>query len=387
MLNTKYAPWPSFTKVESDAVTGVLMSNRVNYWTGAVGKRFEEDFAKWCGVTYAIAIANGTLAIEIALRALGIKEGDEVIVPPRTFMATASSVSILGAVPIFADIDLRTQNISAKSIKENITERTKAVICVHLSGLPCDMDAIKDVCLPHNIKIIEDCAQAHGAKYKGKSVGGLGDIAAWSFCQDKIMTTGGEGGMVTTNDEELFKFMWGFKDHGKSYDTVFNYEHPPGFNFLHESIGSNYRLTEMQSAIGLCQLRKVDQWVERRRELAECYKGVINKYGFAEDYSSNEDYYHAHYRYYAKWNHKDVSRDEFIEICTAKDIPIFQGSCPEVYLEKAFEGTISRPVRPLPNAHQIGKDCFMLLTHPTLTNEDVSEICNNLDQVLQSLSK
>ncbi len=387
MLNTKYSPWPNFSETECAIVAEVLRSNKVNYWTGNKGKEFEQKFSQWVGSEYAIGLANGTLALEIALRALGVSVGDEVIIPPRTFMATASAVSIIGAIPIFADIDPFSQNISAGEIAKKITSKTKAVICVHLAGWPCDMDEIIAVCQPHNIKIVEDCAQAHGAQYRGKPVGSFGHIAAWSFCQDKIITTGGEGGMVTTNDLDLYKWMWEFKDHGKSYNSVYNKKHPPGFRWLHDSIGSNYRLTEMQSALGIYQLDQVDDWVDRRREIAAAYRAVIEKYDFIEGHKPDNDIKHAYYRYYAFWEHPKVTRDQFIELCTAKELPIFQGSCSEVYREKAFLNTVSLPKRPLKNAVKVGLESLMFLTHPSLTNDEVQDMCNKLESILKKVRK
>ncbi|MDA7568190.1 DegT/DnrJ/EryC1/StrS aminotransferase family protein [Emcibacteraceae bacterium] len=386
MLNNKYSPWPSFDEKEIAIVSEVLRSNKVNYWTGTKGKEFEASFAKWCEADYGVAITNGTIALEVALRAVGVEPGDEVIVPPRTFMATASSVMILGAIPKFADIDPISQNICPRSISKNITQKTKAIICVHLAGWPCEMDEIKKICEANEIKIIEDCAQAHGAKYKGRSVGSLGDIAAWSFCQDKIMSTGGEGGMITTNSEDLYKSVWEFKDHGKSYDAVFHQEHPPGFRWLHDSIGSNYRMTEMQAAIGLYQLTKVQEWVERRRVIAKKYSQVINQYEFVRDHSPGNDIYHSYYRYYAFWSHETVTRDDFINLCSQHEIPVFQGSCSEVYLEKAFLNTEAKPQKALKEAQNLGKSSLMFLTHPTLSDNEIDEICINLHQILQQIS-
>lgn len=385
MLSTKYSPWPSFSEAEAKIAADVLLSNRVNYWTGTIGKEFEQKFAEWCESNYAVAVANGTLALELALRALEIGEGDEVIVPSRTFMATASAVAVLGAVPIFSDIDVKSQNIEPQSVAERITDRTKAVICVHLAGWPCDIEAIRDACGSRDIKIVEDCAQAHGARYKGRPVGTLGDIAAWSFCQDKIMTTAGEGGMVTTNSEPLFRRVWEFKDHGKSYDAVFHRQHATGFHWLHESIGSNYRITEVQAAIGLYQLTEVDAWVLRRRAIAARYANVFERYDFITKAIVPNDIYHAYYRYYTLWDHPHISRDQFVDLCSEKSIPVYQGSCPEVYLEKAFEGTPSRPEKRLPNARSVGERSLMFLTHPSLRDDEVTEICETLDWILGSL--
>ena len=203
MLNTAFSPWPSFTVEEADAARAVLLSNKVNYWTGTECRNFETEFAAWCGTAHAVALANGTLALDVALKALGIGPGDEVVVTPRTFMASISCVVTAGATPVFADVDPDSGNLTAATIAAVLTPRTRAVIVVHLAGWPCDMDPIMALADQHGLKVIEDCAQAHGARYKGRSVGCMGHVGAWSFCQDKIMTTGGEGGMVTTNDAEI----------------------------------------------------------------------------------------------------------------------------------------------------------------------------------------
>lgn len=237
----------------------VLQSNQVNYWTGIECREFEKEFAAWVGVPHAVALANGTLALDIALKALGIGSGDEVIVTPRTFIASVSCVVNAGATPVFADVDPDSGNVSAATIARVLSPRTRAVICVHLAGWPCDMDPIMELATANGFYVIEDCAQAHGARYKGRSVGAIGHIGAWSFCQDKIMSTGGEGGMVTTNDVALARAMWEYKDHGKSYEAVFERQHPPGFRWLHESFGTNWRMLEMQAAIGRIQLRRMTE--------------------------------------------------------------------------------------------------------------------------------
>jgi len=257
MLNGPFSPWPSFTQEEADAVSRVLLSNKVNYWTGQEGREFEKEFAAFAGTDYAIAVGNGTLALDLALKGLGIGPGDEVVVTPRTFLASATAVINAGAAPVFADVDPETQNITPATVAAVLTPKTRAIVCVHLAGWPCDMDGMMELAVEHNLFVIEDCAQAHGATYKGKPVGGLGHVGCWSFCQDKIMSTGGEGGMVTVNDRDLWSRMWSFKDHGKSWEAVYEREHPPGFRWLHESVGTNWRLTEMQSAIGRIQLQRM----------------------------------------------------------------------------------------------------------------------------------
>ena len=281
MINTNFSPWPCFTIPEADAVRQVLLSNKVNYWTGTEAREFENEFAVWSGVKYAVALANGTLALDVALKALGIGRGDEVIVTPRTFIASISCVVNTGAVPVFADVEVDSGNISARTISTVLSSRTRAVICVHLAGWPCDMDPIIALASQKGFKVIEDCAQAHGARYKGRSVGSIGDIGAWSFCQDKIMSTGGEGGMVTTNDEALWRVMWSFKDHGKSYEAVYERKHPPGFRWLHESFGTNWRMLEIQAVIGRIQLRRMSEWSLKRRANAATLAAALRP--FAND--------------------------------------------------------------------------------------------------------
>lgn len=266
MLNSAFEPWPSFTQAEADAVSKVLLSNKVNYWTGQECREFEKEFAQFAGTDYAVAVANGTVALDLALKALGIGQGDDVIVTSRTFLASASSIVTAGANPVFADVELDSQNISRRSIEAVLTPKTKAIICVHLAGWMCDMDPIMQLAEEKGLYVIEDCAQAHGAMYKGKSAGSIGHIGAWSFCQDKIMTTGGEGGMVTTNDEALWKKMWSYKDHGKNFDSVYNTQHPPGFRWLHDSFGTNWRMMEMQAVIGRLQLKQMPEWTAKRLE-------------------------------------------------------------------------------------------------------------------------
>src|SRR3982074_943459 len=245
-----FAPWPHFTDDEIESVTGVLKSGRVNYWTGEQGRLFEKEYAESIGTKYAIAVANGPVGLQLALYALGIGPGDEAVVTSRSFIASASCVVMRGAIPVFADVDADSQNISAESIARVLGPHTKAIIVVHLAGWPCDMDSSTALAECQGLQIVEDCAQAHGGIYKGRSVGSMGAINAFSFCQDKILTTGGEGGLVCTNDEELWERAWSFKDHGKSFAAVYKREHAPGYRLLNESYRANWRATDMQSALG-----------------------------------------------------------------------------------------------------------------------------------------
>ncbi|CAN7341305.1 DegT/DnrJ/EryC1/StrS family aminotransferase [Variovorax paradoxus] len=390
MLNTSFSPWPSFTAEEAEAVQRVLLSNKVNYWTGQECREFEEEFASWTGTAHAVALANGTLALDVALKALGIGPGDEVVVTPRTFMASVSCVVNAGATPVFADVEADSGNLSAATIARVLTPRTRAVICVHLGGWPCDMDPIMALAEQHGFKIIEDCAQAHGARYRGRAVGSIGHVGAWSFCQDKIMTTGGEGGMVTTNDESLWRAMWEFKDHGKSHDAVFKREHPPGFRWLHESFGTNWRMLEMQAVIGRIQLRRMADWTTLRTRHAEALWAACRPHAAVRVPALPQENVHAHYKCYVYvqperlapgWN-----RDRIVNAIQALGVPCYQGSCSEVYLEKAFDGTGWRPAERLPVARALGETSVMFLVHPTLTAAEMDASCAAIGQVLKEAS-
>ncbi len=387
MLNTPFSPWPSFTSEEANAVQQVLLSNKVNYWTGQECRAFEKEFAAWTETSHAVALANGTLALDVALKALGIGPGDEVVVTPRTFIASISCVVNAGATPVFADVELDSGNISAATIAKVLTPRTRAVICVHLAGWPCDMDPIMELAEQNGLKVIEDCAQAHGARYKGRSVGSIGHVGAWSFCQDKIMTTGGEGGMVTTNDEALWRTMWSFKDHGKSYAAVYEREHAPGFRWLHESFGTNWRMLEMQAVIGRIQLKRMPEWTALRtrnalRIIAACRKSSALRVSEIPD-----TIVHAHYKCYAYVQPNQLaegwSRDRIVSEINALGVPCYQGSCSEVYLEKAFDGTGWRPAERLPSAKELGDSSLMFLVHPTLTEAEIQQTCDAINTVME----
>ena len=393
MLNTPFSPWPSFTPEEADAVRDVLLSNRVNYWTGTECRSFEKEFAAWTGSTHAVALANGTLALDVALKALGIGPGDEVVVTPRTFMASVSCVVNAGATPVFADVEPDSGNLSAATIAQVLTPRTKAVIVVHLAGWPCDMDPIMALAEAHGLKVIEDCAQAHGARYRGRSVGSIGHVGAWSFCQDKIMTTAGEGGMVTTNDEALWRAMWAYKDHGKSYEAVYERAHPPGFRWVIDSFGTNWRMLEVQAVVGRIQLRRMQEWTAQRTANAQAIwaacqgLGVVRVPNFtAATTDGAAGSVHAHYKCYVYVQPEALapgwSRDRIAEAINAQGVPCFQGSCSEVYLEKAFDGTGWRPAERLPVARQLGDTSLMFLVHPTLTAAEVERTGAVVRQVL-----
>ncbi|MBK5225491.1 MAG: DegT/DnrJ/EryC1/StrS aminotransferase family protein [Thermoleophilia bacterium] len=380
-----FQPWPFFERAEIDATVKVLESGRVNYWTGDHGRLFEEEFASYTGCRYAVALANGTVALEAALLAFGIGSGDEVIVPSRTFVATASSVVLQGARPIMADVDPVSQNITAETVRNLITPRTRAIIAVHLAGWPCDMDPLIELARGKGIRLIEDCAQAHGATYKGRPAGSLGDIAAFSFCQDKIMTTGGEGGMLTTDDQDIRERVWSYKDHGKSYDAVYNHDHPVGFRWLHESFGTNWRLTEVQSAIGRLQLAKLDSWLESRRHNAAMLTEGFSTISAIRLTVPPPEVEHSYYKYYCfikpEMLREGWDRDRIMRAVSDEGIPCFSGTCGEIYLERAFVDGGLTPSERLPQARKLGETSLMFQVHPTLGTREMQETCAAVEKV------
>lgn len=393
MLNTPFSPWPCFTQEEADAVSAVLLSHRVNYWTGDQCRIFERAFAEWTGSAHAIALTNGTVALDLALHGLGIGAAnggaakDEVIVTPRTFIASASCVANSGAVPVFADVDADSGNITAETVAAVLTPHTRAIIVVHLGGWPADMDPIMTLARAHDIKVIEDCAQAHGARYKGRSVGSIGDVGTWSFCQDKIMTTGGEGGMVTCDDKALWSRMWSFKDHGKSWDAVYERAHPPGPRLVHDTIGTNWRMIEMQAAIGLIQLARMPNWTMRRTRHAAkiaqaCIASPVLRVPIVPPGIT-----HAWYRFYAfvrpEYLNADWNRDRFIAEINNRGVPCFHGSASEIYLENAFVQTGWRPAERLKNAQILGETSIAFLVHPTLTDGEIARCVDVICEVVR----
>ena len=368
--------WPHFDNEQIEAASRVLASGNVNTWTGQDTKTFELEFARWCGSSHAIAMANGSLALSSAYLALGLGQGDELITTPRTFIATASSAVLLGAKPVFADVDPGSGAITAATIAPLITPRTKAISVVHLGGWPADMSSIGDLARTHGIAVIEDCAQAHGAGLHGQSVGSFGDVAAWSFCQDKIISTAGEGGMVTTSRADLWDAMWAFKDHGKTHEAVFGREHPLGFRWLHERFGSNFRLTELQSAIGRIQLQRLPEWTAARTRNALQLAEALHDLPAVRVPLPPEGLTHAWYKFYAFVKPVALaygwSRDRILSEIAALGYPALSGSCSEIYLEKCFQDAGLAPAEHLPVARELGDTSLMFLVHPTITPEQMA---------------
>jgi sugar O-acyltransferase (sialic acid O-acetyltransferase NeuD family) len=393
--------WPQYTEKMINNVSEILKSGKVNQWTGNKVKEFEKKYAEYFGVKWAIAVTNGTVAIDLCLRAIGLQHGDEVIVTPRSFLASATAISTCGGIPVFVDVDINTQNITLDNIKKGISKKTKAVILVHLAGITCDCEEIVEWCHKHHIYVIEDCAQCHGAKYNNKYAGTFGDINAWSFCQDKIISTGGEGGMVTTNNEELFKKAWSYKDHGKNYDKILDENsdlfknEPPRAGFfrnVHDSIGTNFRMTEIQASLGLDSLELLDEWIQIRRKNAKQLSECLKKYHFLEVLEYNEKYYHCYYKYYfyvkdSILGHKQI-RDFIIQEFIKAGISAIQGSCSEIYKEGGYKNLENhRVAMDCVNARNIIDRCVLLQTDPTYTEIVMEDFIKKIDSVLQNLQK
>lgn len=380
-----FAPWPYFADEEVAASAEVLRSGRVNYWTGNEGRLFEQEFATFAGCKYAVALCNGSVAIELALRALDIGQGDEVVTTSRTFIATASSIVAVGARSVFADVDLDSQNITAQTIAAVLTPKTRAIIAVHLAGRPCEMDEINALAQAKGLFVIEDCAQAHGALYKGRPVGSLGDIAAFSFCQDKHMTTAGEGGMVTTSSRALWQRMWSYKDHGKDFDTVYHTEHAWGFRWLHHSFGSNFRLSEVQSAVGRVALRRLPDWIVTRRKYAATMEARLGQLPALRIPATPQHIEHSYYKFYAFVRPEVLSngwdRQRIAQAISEMGVPCTVGSCSEIYREQAFPADL-RPPQTLAAAEELGRTSLMFLLHPTLSPEAIDYTCHVVEQIL-----
>jgi dTDP-4-amino-4,6-dideoxygalactose transaminase len=383
--------WPYFNDEDIQKAVEILRSGKINYWTGFEGREFEKEFSSYVGVNHSVAVDNGTNALILAAHALGISHGDEVIMSPRTFVASAFSVMHLGAKPVFIDIDRNTQNMDPDLIEAAITPNTKAIMAIHIAGWPCEIEKIQEICNNHNLFLIEDCAQAHGAKYNGKSVGSFGDVNAWSFCQDKIMTTAGEGGMVTTNNKDYWSKVWSFKDHGKNYDTVYNKEHPPGFRWLHEDHGTNARMTEIQSAIGRLQLKKLDKWIDQRTHLSNIFNNAFKDLDGLRIALPQSHIKHAYYKYYVFTEPEKLKsekdRDFIMSSLNDMGIACYSGSCSEIYKEKAFDKMFSDKKPSLKVAKELGETSLMFLVHPTIQEDDIYKICDKTKKIIKQCQR
>ncbi len=388
---TPIPSWPVFGDEDIAAVSAVLRSGRVNYWTGEETQKFEKEFSAAVGCRYGVAVANGTLALEAALAALEIGPGDDVLVSCRSYVASASCCVMRGARPVFADVDPESQNVTAETLEAALTPRTRAIIAVHLAGRPCEMDAIMRLAIPRGLAVIEDCAQAHGATYRGRPVGSLGDVAAFSFCQDKILTTGGEGGMVVTNREDLWQRAWSVKDHGKDWDAVHRRDPEAVFKWLHHSVGSNWRMTEMQGVLGRFALRRLPRWAAQRRELATHLESRLQTLPALRTTPAPRHIEHAYYKYYAflrpEYLQAGWTRDRVVKAIQAEGIACGSGICPEIYREQAFADGNSCPAQRLAVARQLGETSLMFQVHPTLSLDDMDDTFQAVERVLQAATR
>lgn len=382
----EFPSWPSPTPDEIEAVARTLSSSRLNYWSGTEGRDFESEFAAATGCAHGVALINGSVALELALRAVGVRPRDDVIVTPRSFVASASCAVMVGARPVFADVDPESQNLTAATIEAVLTPRTKAVVAVHLAGWPCEMDSIHGLADAYGLKVIEDCAQAHGAGYWGRPAGSLGDAAAWSFCHDKIMTTGGEGGMLTTDDEEVWGRAWSFKDHGRHWDAVYDREHAAGFKWFIESFGTNWRMTEIQATLGRVQLAKLQEWVATRRRNASILGERFSRLTALRVAEPPAHIAHSYYKYYVFVRPDRLrpgwDRNRILSTLLAQGYPASVGVCPEIYREKAFLDAGLTPAQRLPVARQLGETSLMFLVHPTLQSEHMHATADLVEEVL-----
>ena len=389
-----------YTKKQIQLVSKVLKTNKTNYWTGNECRNFEKEFSNYHGVKYSLAVSNGSVALELALKSLGLKNNDQVIVTPRSFIISASCVLNLGFKPVFADVD-DNGNLSIEGIKKVYNKNIKAIVVVHLNGLSCDLDPILKFTKKNKLFLIEDCAQAHGAFYKGKKVGSFGNISTWSFCQDKIISTGGEGGMITTNNKNLFLKIWSMKDHGKNYNSVFYKKHKTGFKWLHDHLGSNYRMTEMQAAIGRVQLRSLDKLVKKRNSIANLYLNELKNYYQKYEILKKPDFRcetcplkknakkcnkctHSFYRLNLFINKKKINQIKLIEQFNKNKIECGVGSCPEIYQEKIFKKLKLYPRKRLQNAKLLGETSIMFPINPNKSLTKIKAEINSIKKVLNN---
>ncbi len=404
--------WPSFDEAAIRAVDETLRSGKVNYWTGKRGMEFERRFADWQGSRYAISTTNGTSALHVALTALGIGPGDEVIVPSYTFIASSFSIVQAGAIPRFADVNLADHCLSVESAEALVTARTKAVMPVHLYGNVADMDAINAFAKRHNLFVIEDNAEAFGGVYKGKKTGTLSDIAGCSFCQSKTFTTGGEGGMVTTDNEDLAWLARSFRDHGYDVKDRLNLlELEQKLSYIHNMVGWNYRMTEMQSAIGLAELDRIDTWnMPRRKRNAHIIMDILAdeplvKYRPIDTPERQNGWFVMAFSLDIENMRCDIN--EFVAAAGAEGAPCWRVFWPQCHTEQAFSahnafGRSGFPFNSreyadpasvdythveVPNAIWHQTHTFTCFAYPTYEPQHCEQIGTALKKVIRAMTK
>lgn len=404
--------WPWFDEDTIQAATVPLRAGRINYWTGDLGREFEDAWARWNGARYAVTTTNGTSALHTAVAALGIGPGDEVIVPSYTFIATSFCVVQAGAIPVFADVRRDDHCLDAEDVARKITARTRAIIPVHLYGIACEMEPILRLAKEHGLFVIEDCAQAHGALYHGKKVGTLGHAGCFSFCQSKTFTTGGEGGAVITDDEEVAMACRSFRDHG--YDVAKRMsllELEGALPYIHQRVGFNYRMTEMQSAIGLAELKKLASWnLPRRRRNAETLIAALE--GVPQVLTlpvHTPERLNGFFVFPIVLNLDALRCDKktFLDALTAEGAPAWREFWPQCYKERAFVehngfGSRKFPFRSeeytdaasvqydkahCPNAAWLEERTFIVLCHPRLEDAHMQQIAGAIKKVAAAFAR
>lgn len=366
--------WPIVSKQEKILINRVLNSNKLNYWTGHNCKLFEKEYSNFFNKKYGISVCNASVGLDISLKALNLQKDSEVIVSPRSYVSSASCVINNNLKPVFADIDINSQNMCPKSIKQLINKKTKVIILVHLAGYPCEMNEITSIAKKNNIFLIEDCSQSHGSSYYGRYTGSFGDIAVWSFCNDKIINTLGEGGMICVNDDKIYKKIWSLKDCGKNFNKIINKpSNTYNFRWIHDFNGTNLRMTELQAAIGRHQLKKLTGFVKLRKRNANTIYDALKKSNLAiipkiPDYIS-----HSFYRCYILLNFKKIkknwSKEKIIKHLNLEGVECNSGSCPEIYKEKVFKNLGYKFDKK--NAKSINQSAISFLVHPTISFKSI----------------
>ncbi len=394
-----FPPFPIYGEEEISAAERVLRSGKFSRLSGVEAHSFEQEYAAWFGVKHAIGANNGTSAIHMALAALEIGPGDEVIHTSHCFIGTATPTAHNGATPVFADIDPRTFNIDPKSIEAKITPRTKAIVPVHINGCPADMDEIMDIARRHNLYVIEDAAQAHGALYKGKKVGTIGDVGCFSFWEDKLMTTAGEGGIIITDNDEIAKRAIMFQNHGEAAADSSYYVGERLYH--HEILGWNYRMNELQGAVGREQLKKLDASIEGRRRNAHMLTELFNEVeGILPPYEP-EYVKHVFYKYIIRLDRKvlDIDAKDFVAALQAEGIPCSRRYPTPLHKQPVFEkkrglGKGQFPFTDevsygsgLPNCEELPHDLVRLLMNPNMAEEEVTDTVKAVKKVVEAYRK
>lgn len=387
MINN--SSWPKFDKKTLNLTSKIIRSGKVNYWSGNYGKKFEEAFRLYHNRKYSVAVSSGTAALDIAIKSLNLKKNEKILTTPRSYYASSISIINNGLKVVFADIDKISHNLDPDNLitNSNILKNIKAILIVHLGGIPCDMEKFQKIRKIFNIKIIEDCSQAHGAIYKGKPVGSFGDVSIWSFCNDKIISTLGEGGMIVTNNRNLYKRMWSYKEIGKNFDKFHKINFKKNeFKWVHDGIGSNARMTEIQAAAGLLQLNNLGSTLANRKKRAEIYIKILNKYNdikiqFQSDLSIN-----AYYRLYftiTSNEFKKIDRDKIISKLNLNGVEARVDACPSIFNEKYFRENYTINLNNFKNTIFVGDRTISLKVDETISMKNIIKSSNILDSILQ----